>query len=166
MKLRLTSYDKDKYIEFLIRQFRLVDALWFLNVEREFGLDAATKINEMVWAEMGSRAARDIKKRFNIDVKGLKGFIEAFKYFPWIQIIDYRYSFEDNKLIIKVVSCPPQEARVKHGLPVFPCKSMHQKEFEGFAKEIDENITVKCIYAPPDQRKDKYWCIWEFTLKT
>ena len=37
MKLNLKEEEKEEYIEFMLRQYRLVDALWFLAVED--GLD-------------------------------------------------------------------------------------------------------------------------------
>jgi hypothetical protein len=36
---------------------------------------------EKIWEEMGKRTAREIKKRFNINEKGLDGFLKAIKYF-------------------------------------------------------------------------------------
>jgi len=166
IKLELGENEKDGYINFLLRQYRLVDAFWFLGVEDRFGLNAAVELNERVWEEMAGRSARDIKKRFKIEGKGLKGFIKALKYFPWSIIVGYEVEgqAEDGKIVIKVPSCPPQEARLKSGRKVFPCKEMHYREFKLFAKEIDERIEVECIFAPPDERRD-VWCMWEFKLR-
>ena len=83
IELELEENEKDEYINFLLRQYRLVDAFWFLSVEDKFGLDAAVELNEKVWEEMAGRSAREIKERFKIEEKGLEGFIKALKYFPW-----------------------------------------------------------------------------------
>jgi hypothetical protein len=40
MDIQIREEEKDKYIEFLLRQYRLVDALSFLAVEDRFGLEA------------------------------------------------------------------------------------------------------------------------------
>jgi hypothetical protein len=52
--------ERKEYIDFLLRQYRLVDALWFLAVEDKFGLEAAVELNEKIWEEMGSRSAREV----------------------------------------------------------------------------------------------------------
>ena len=68
-------------MDFLLRQYRLIDILWFLTVEDKFGLNVAVELDEKIWEEMGGRTTREIKKRFNINEKGLDGFLKAIKYF-------------------------------------------------------------------------------------
>lgn len=115
----------EEYIDFLLKQYRLIDALWFLAVEDEFGLEHAVRLNEKVWEEMGSRSAREIKKRFKIDEKGLEGFEKAMKLFPWSRILNYEFERVEGRLILKVKKCLPQIARIKSGRGIFPCKGMH-----------------------------------------
>jgi hypothetical protein len=157
--------DEAEYLDFLLRQYRLCDAYWFLEVEKKFGLDAAVELNENVWGTIGGKGAREIKKRFKIEKKGLDGFMEALNLFPWTKITGYKMEREKDKLILTVPLCPPQAARIKSGQGEFPCKAMHIKEFTAFAKEIDENIVVKCAYAPLDKHPADCFCRWEFTLK-
>lgn len=161
----LNIEEKDKFIEFLLRQYRLVDAFWFLKVEEKFGTNVAVKLNEEIWEEIGKRSAKDIINRFKIGEKGLKGFIKAIKLFPWTLISEYCIESYEDKVIIKVPRCPPQEARVKMGLGEFPCKEMHVREFSGFAKVIDEKLEVNCVFAPPDKHPENCWCLWEIKLK-
>lgn len=164
MKLDLGGEEKEEYIQFMLRQYRLVDALWFLAVEDRFGLDAAVELNERVWEDMGRRSAKEIKRRFGVEEKGLRGFIKALKYFPWTAIIGYQIDERKDKVVISVPHCPPQEARIRMGREEFPCKEMHLREFRFFAEEIDERIAVKCVFAPPDERPEG-WCRWEFTIE-
>jgi len=166
MKPDLKPEEKDEYISFLLRQYRLVDALWFLAVEDRFGLDAAVELNEKIWEDMGRRSAREIKRRFKIEDRGLKGFVKAIKYFPWTIIIGYEIEESSDKVTIKVPSCPPQVARIKSGRGEFPCREMHLREFRAFAAEIDERIEVKCIFAPPDEHPEDCFCTWEFRIKS
>ncbi|MCS7119052.1 MAG: DUF6125 family protein [Archaeoglobaceae archaeon] len=151
-----------EYEEFLLRQLRLVDALWFLAVEDTFGLEAAVKLNEKIWEEIGSRSAREIKKRFKVEERGLEGFEKAIKYFPWCRILNYEFEKLGKVLRIRVKDCLPQSARIKMGRRIFPCREMHLREFRAFAKEVDYRIEVRCIYAPPEIRD--YFCVWEFEL--
>ncbi|MEM0203527.1 MAG: DUF6125 family protein [Archaeoglobaceae archaeon] len=153
----------EEYVDFLLRQYRLVDALWFLAVEDEFGLENAVRLNEKIWEEIGGRSAREIKKRFGINENGLEGFEKAIKLFPWCKILGYEFEKLEDRLIIRVKNCLPQIARIRSGRAIFPCREMHFREFRAFAKEIDERIEVKCVYAPPEIRD--YFCEWEFRLR-
>jgi hypothetical protein len=154
-----------EYLRFLLRQYRLADAFWFLAVEETFGTEAAVKLNEEVWIKVGPLAAREIKRQFAIAGEGVSAVMEALSYFPWTTIIGYEIEQMGDRAVLRVPHCPPQEARLKHGLGEFPCKAMHWGEFSGFAREIDERVEVRCMMAPPDPHPDDLWCQWEFKLK-
>jgi hypothetical protein len=153
-----------EYVDYLLRQYRLTDAYWFLSVEKEYGLDAAVKLNEDVWEALAAKTAREIKRRFGIEEKGLGGFVKALAYYPWTKITGYVIEEQKDKVVLRVPRCPPQEGRLKSGLGEFPCKNMHIKDFTAFAREIDERIQVNCVYAPPDGHPKDCFCVWEFSI--
>jgi hypothetical protein len=157
--------ETDGYTDYLLRQYRLVDAYWFLAVEKKFGLDAAVELNEEVWELLSAKTAREIKRRFQITEKGLDGFVKALSYYPWTKITGYGIKKEEESVSLTVEHCPPQEGRIKSGLGEFPCKKMHIKDFTAFAKEIDERIEVRCVYAPPDKHPKNCFCEWVFTMR-
>jgi len=66
-----------KYLEFLLWHYRVADAFWFLYVEEEFGVSTAEKLNQRVWGKAASMAAKNLKKRFNIEEKRAPGFREG-----------------------------------------------------------------------------------------
>lgn len=149
-----------------IRNLWRVDGLYFLGIEEKFGTEAATEIDANTWKILAKIEAKDLKRTLGItEVNDVKTALNLLRNTSWslyqtskgIQI-----SEDGMSGIFRVISCKVQEARLRKGLQVFPCKVVRFGYLKSFAQELNPNLKVECLACPPDPKPPTHWCEWKF----
>ncbi len=142
------------------------DGLWFQAVEREFGMEAAMKLDMQAWVKFSPLEARRIMDRHGIEPNGgLEALKKALRFRLYAVLNEQSVSEEtDNSFVFKMVDCRVQSARKRKNMPLFPCKPVGVIEYTGFAKAVDPRIKVECIACPPDEDTRDYYCGWRFFI--
>jgi hypothetical protein len=143
------------------------DGLWFLAVEKKYGLEDAIEIDRMAWSGFAPTEAKRIMARLNIaHGGGIAALAKAFPERMYAILNEQQMEIIDDKhMIFTMKSCRVQDTRKRKGLPDFPCKEVGIAEFTEFAKAIDPRIKTKCLACPPDKYNGEFWCKWEFTIE-
>ena len=72
---------------------------------------------------------------------------------------------QPESFVFRMDECRVQQARMRKGLPDYPCKSAGLVEYSYFARAIDERIVTQCIGCPPDAHPPQWFCAWRFTIE-
>ena len=160
---------KEAFWEFLqemAKRWLAHDGLWFQALEKEYGMEAAIKIDAAVWEKFSAVEAERIKKFFQIpEGGGIPALKKALglRFYAFVnkqEIIEQ----DENRIIFRMNDCRVQSARQRKGLPDFPCKAVGLVEYEVFARTIDPQIKTRCLSCPPDDHPAEYYCAWEFWI--
>lgn len=167
-KKRLKELGMDKLVELFMSNIKTVwrvDGFYFQGIEKRFGQDSAREIDRESWESIARIEVKDLKKIFNYD-SSVKSFENMLLNTSWALYQEEKKIVEkENELEFYVVRCKVQEARLKKGLGVFPCKEVRYSYLKAFADELDKSIEVDVISCPPDEKKPDYWCGWRFSFK-
>jgi hypothetical protein len=144
------------------------DGLWFQAVENRDGMDAAMELDAQAWERFTAIEARRIMRRHGIkEGVGLPALEKALKFRLYAHINKQTITWVDDRTLrFEMNDCRVQAARVRKGLPDFPCKPVGLVEYAGFAETIDPRIRTRCLTCPPDPHPDDHWCAWEFTISS
>ena len=142
------------------------DGLWFRAAEDKFGTETAIELDKIAWESFTVIEAKRIMKRLNLEPGGgIPALIQALNFRLYAHINVQEVVEEDkDHCIYRMNRCRVQDARKRHGLPDFPCKSVGIIEYSGFAKTIDPRIKTRCLVCPPDPHPPDVWCAWEFFI--
>lgn len=165
----LEKLSKDELIEIIemySKNWLATDGVWFQSVERKFGMDEAMFHDGEAWKRFTVTEARRIKEFLKLgENSGLDGLEKALKLRFYANINKCEYIRSENKLVYRAVECLVQTKRAQKNMPFHPCKSVGIIEYTGFAREIDNRISCKCLSCYPDVADESCCCAWEFKIE-
>ena len=169
-QVKLEELPRETLIE-LARMYALnwqtLDGLWFGNVEAQYGLGAAIKLDLKNWERQSVVEAERIKKILNLTKGGLSSVLTVLSFMSW-QLVSPIFDLEEEnpqKIVFYYPRCPVQEGRKRQGKQEFPCKAIKLLLLSSIARVVEPRAAVKCLTCPPDPHPDKFWCKWELTMK-
>jgi len=142
------------------------DGVWFQAVERRYGMEAAMEMDAEAWRRFSVVEAGRVVGRLGLaDRPGLEGLADALAHRMYAHLNRWEVRWpEPDVLEFRMVGCRVQDARKRHGLTDFPCKSVGIEEYTGFASRVDDRVRVRCVSCPPERTTDEAWCVWRFAL--
>lgn len=153
-------------MEDMAKRWLAHDGLWFQAAEKEYGMDAAIKMDIETWDTFSKIEAERIKKFLKLPAGGG---LPALKKALWLRLYAFVNQQEtidvsENRIIFRMNDCRVQAARKRKKLPDFPCKPVGLVEYTRFAETIDPRIKTRCVACPPDEHPPEYYCAWEFWI--
>ncbi len=165
----LGKMPREKLLELFFLQVKnlwRVDGLYFLGIEEKLGTERATEIDSNCWKIMGKIEARELKEKLATKESDIPTLLQILGKTSWALYQIEKESFASAKRgTFHVKSCRTQEARLRKGLPEFPCKKVRFGYLQSFTKEFNPHIKVICRMCPPDPHPDNKWCQWDFALR-
>jgi len=165
----LRALDKEQLIRIVMddaKNWLAHDGLWFQAVEATHGMDQAISADAAAWERFTVIEARRIMERLGLAPGGgIPALLECLRHRLYARLnAQDAIEVTDRRAVFRMRDCRVQSARRRQGLPDFPCKSVGQVEYEGFARTVDPRIVTRCVTCPPDDHPDDLYCAWEFTL--
>jgi hypothetical protein len=162
----LTKEELLSFVSDAAKNWLAHDGLWFLEVEKKFGLNAAMELDKETWAKFTVLEAERIMQRLGMKPGGgIPALVTALGFRLYAFVNEQEVSeVTDSSCVFRMKSCRVQDARKRKGLPDFPCKEIGMVEYSSFAMTIDPRLKTECLACPPDSRPPGTWCAWRFSI--
>lgn len=168
-RVNLEELPKETLVELAkmyARNWQTLDGLWFQNVEAEYGLEAAVRLDLKNWERQSLIEAKRITKVFKLNQGGLASVLTVLSFMSW-QLASPTFECEEEtpqRIVFYYSRCPVQEGRKRRGKQEFPCKMMKLTLLSNVTRVVEPRAIVKCIACPPDPHPKEFWCKWELTI--
>lgn len=149
-----------------IRNLWRVDGLYFLGIEKRFGVEIATEIDCETWKIMGIIEAKELKTVISPQA-GLESLRKALLLTSWsLDHVDKEAVIEGDTLTYTVYNCRTQLTRKGKGLGIFPCKKVRETYMINFIETFNPEFELLEGKAPPERKEeDIWWCKWVIRRK-
>lgn len=150
------------------RNWQTLDGLWFGNVEAEFGLDAATRIDLRNWERQSVVEAERIKRVLGLLEGGLANVLRVLSFMSW-QVASPGFRIDEQtaeRIVFSYPRCTVQEGREKRGKAEFPCRTMKTLLLGNVARVVEPRARLACLLCPPGPHPEDAWCRWDLKLET
>lgn len=148
-----------------IQNYWSCQSYWVSYVERDFGVDAAVRLDGEVFEKTARIQGKRLKQLLSLN-NDMETMAFVLKHtspqwtpagFDW-EITDVT----DKHITFQVKSCPMSKFRKANNLEVFPCKQISPPLYTALAKSINPKMRAICTHAHPDEAKEGIMCQWEF----
>jgi hypothetical protein len=153
-------------LEDMAKRWLAHDGVWFQAVEKEYGLEAAVKLDTEAWEKFTVLEAERIRRFLGLAPEGgLAVLKEALQLrLDWLANEQEIIDAGEGRIVLRTNVCRVQAARRRKNLAFFPCREVGMVQFAGFARTIDPRISTRCLVSPPLDSPGEYYCAWEFSF--
>ena len=160
--------------------FQLLDGLWFIELEKEFGFDKALQLDKDVWKVFAKKEAQRLIKFLTEKgtIKKSDGPVKILEKILPMSIFNKTLKFRietngKNELEFIVTDCKTLAGMKKIGRPEQQastvCYDMGFTYYDCFARGVDPAFSVACAFTPYKKVKgapEDGLCGWRFTIGT
>lgn len=171
LKEELESYSKETLVELVstwISNYWTCHSYWVTYVERDFGVENATRLDGEVFAKNMRVQAKKFTQMFGLghDMQALAFLLKHTS----LQWVPYGFEWEfgeitEHSMTVRVMTCPMGTFRKPKGLELYPCRIIALPIYIALANTVNPNIKCECVHAHPDAAIEGTMCEWRFTLE-
>jgi hypothetical protein len=171
MKAELMGLPKETLAEMVnmwVKNYWTLQSYWMVFIERDYGFEAAGRLDGEVWEKLARTQAGRLKKLLGLG-SDTQALATALKFtapqwapagFDWKLI-----EIGERILTMEVNKCPMGTYRDGLGLERLPCKLGSDRLYRALAKVINPKFEVICLHAHPDPCIEGVMCQWKFNLE-
>lgn len=171
LKADLEEIPKEKLIEMVsmwIENYWTCQSYWVTYVERDFGVENATRLDSEVFMKSIRVQVKKLKAVLGIgdDMQALC-FVLKHTTPQWCPAgFEWEFTEVTDKVVkLQVQKCPMGTYRKANGLEMFPCKDVSGPLYDQLAKAVNPKIHATCVHAHPNPPIPGINCRWEFVME-
>jgi hypothetical protein len=147
-----------------INNYWACQSYWITYVERDFGQEAAERLDGEVFKKTAKIQAKELKKLLGLgdDMKAM-AFVLKHITTQWTPA-GFNWNIDevtDQHILFHVNECPMGTFRKTNNLELFSCKIISPPLYNALVKAVNPKMMAICTHAHPDKRVEGLMCSWE-----